>query len=268
MAFFLLGLSCLILVYIFYKNQWSLEWLTFAFSDDELKHPLVSSVVASVLMSIIAICYPLRVPKAELGRTGIIRTEHPRWGLFALAVSITLAGIIYWVEHFIDEYRGEEKTRALLAGDENIKLRSIQIEYQMRRIECSDPTVLRYLEEQFRLKRTDAPVHPSTTYLLTMTYAGGGKCSILISWYTDDALSLYLEDLGVAEEKRGILLIRPRPEGIDKIINFLGMHDSDTPGSVLILGKGGSRVERDPSQPRHSHARDDWRHRSNSDRKA
>jgi hypothetical protein len=115
--------------------------------------------------------------------------------LFALAVGITLAGAVYGIAQLVEGRRGEQKTCALLSGDMNVRLQRIQIDYQQRRVICTDPEVLRYLEERFR-RHEPEPDFLGTTYQLSLTYDGGGAQAFTSYWTDTGDFNLFLGEPG------------------------------------------------------------------------
>jgi hypothetical protein len=237
-----LGLGALFLLAVLAGNRWDLGWLLFLLREPS---PPMLVLCGSMLLSAIAVWAPLRRP--DVARPDGRRTPgRPRWRLLGLAACLTAAGAGYGVAQLIEGHRGEWKTRALLAGDSNVRLRRVQIDYQQRRVVCTDPEVLRYLEGRFRGHEPE-PQYLGTTYLLSLAYEGGGARAFVSYWADSGDFNLFLGEPGEGGRGHGIRLPRPRPRGVEELASFLVKQHDDVAGSVLILEAGGSRVERDSS---------------------
>src|SRR6185437_2566222 len=101
----------------------------------------------------------------------------------------------YGVVQLIEGWRGEQKTIALLSGEPNVRLKRLQIDYQQRRLVCTDPEVLRYLEE--RLRNHDPHYRElGTTYELSLSFEGGGNQSFFTYWSNSGDFNLFLGSPG------------------------------------------------------------------------
>lgn len=184
---------------------------------------------------------------AALGgvRVGEGTSGRPR-KLLAVLGCLAATGVGYGAFQVLDGRRGEEKTQALLAGDSNVSLRHLQIEHQQRRLVCTDPEVLRYLEERFRAHEPE-PRYLGTSYSMALSYADGGS-QTFAAYLTDDGdFNFFLGEPGEGGRGHGIRLPRPRPRGVDELVAFLHKPHEEVAGEVLILEAGGSRVEWDGS---------------------
>lgn len=236
------ALAALFLLIILTANRGDLGWLLALLVGAS---PPILILYASLLLSAVAVWAPLRHP--DRGRPGTgSASGRPRWGFLALAVCVTAAVAGYGITRSVDSRRGEEKTRALLAGDPAVRLREVRIEYQQRRVVCTDPEVLRYLEDRLRRHEPD-PDYLGTTYDLALSYNGGGAQSFASYWTDAGDFNLALGDLGEGGRGHGIRLPHPRPRGMEELASFLAKPNREAAGSVLILVSGGSRVERDES---------------------
>jgi hypothetical protein len=236
------GLAALLLLVILAENRWDLAWLLFLLREAT---PPILVIYGSVILSVVAVAVPLRRPGA-VRPDGERTPARPRWILFALALGITLAGAVYGIAQLAEGRRGEEKTRALLSGDANVRLQRIQIDYHQQRVICTDPEVLRYLEERFR-RHEPEPDFLGTTYQLSLTYDGGGTQAFASYWTDTGDFNLFLGEPGEGGKGHGIRLTHPRPRGVEELITFLVKSHRDVAGSVLILEAGGTRMERDES---------------------
>ena len=236
------GLEALFLLAALGLNDWSFWGLL----DAIQAVPSVFAVLGgSVLMSLVAVRAPLRRP-GSVGRDGRRTPDRPRWVVLVLAAMVTAAGVGYGVAEIIDGQRGGQKTRAILAGDPNARLRQVRVEFQQRRVVCTDPEVLRYLEARFR-GREPEPGHLGAAYQLTLTYDGGGSQAFESYWTDTGDFVLFLGEAGEGGKGHGVRLVRPRPRGVDEGANFLLKTNRVAAGGVLILEAGGSRIERDES---------------------
>src|SRR5438034_1200942 len=89
------------------------------------------------------------------------------------AFAVFLGG--YVLSGCIADRRGIERTESLLGGDTAVQLTSVEIRYRQRRVHCSDPDALRYLEECFREGDQHPGLGGGVTYLLRLQFAGGGN---------------------------------------------------------------------------------------------
>lgn len=234
------GLAVLLLLVILASNRWDLGWLLFLLREAS---PPILVMYGSLLLSVIAVWVPLRRP-GGVRPDGERTPARPRWMLFALAAGLTFAGAMYGIAKLVEGRRGEEKTGALLSGDTIVRLQRIQIDYQQRRVMCTDPEVLRYLEERFR-RHEPEPDFLGTTYRLSLTYEGGGTQAFASYWTDTGDFNLFLGEPGEGGNGHGIRLTHPRPRGVEELVNYLVKSHREVAGTVLILEAGGSRIERD-----------------------
>lgn len=232
----------LFVLLILQMNRWNFGWLFYLLAEASL--PFVV-LYASVLLSLVAVLAPLR-HSHKVHPDGSQTPGGPRWVLFAIACcAATLLGG-YGVAQLVEGSRGEQKTIALLSGDASIRLKQIQIDNQQRRLICSDPEILRYLEERFRNFDPNRR-QLGTTYRLSLTYQDGGTQSFATYWSDTGDFSLFIGDAGEGGKCHGILLTQPRPRAVDELIGFLLADHQEIAGTILRLEAGGSRVERDES---------------------
>jgi hypothetical protein len=236
------GFVVLFLLIVLQMNRWDVRWLLVV--APEAPYPF-AILGGSLLLSAIAVWAPLRRPDARRPDGGRV-PGRPRWGFLALALCVTVVGTGYGVAQLFDGHRGEEKTRALLAGDPTVRLRRVQIDYQQRRVICTDPEVLRYLEDRIRGHEPE-PDYPGTTYQLALSYDGGGAQAFASYWSDTGDFNLFLGEPGEGGTGYGIRLTRSRPRGAEELVNFLLKPYREVAGEVLILEAAGSRIERDES---------------------
>jgi hypothetical protein len=233
-----IGLAVLLMLAILAGNHWNpLRILNLLMEAS----PPILVLFGCLILSMVAAFAPLRHPKT-VRPDGRWMPARPRWSLFALALGLTLAGTLYGTFQLVNGRHGEEKTRAMLAGNASVRLKRMQIDYQQRRVICNDPEVLRYLESRFRSYERD-PDYLGTSYQLTLTFEGGG-CQSFASYWTDAGdFNFFLGEPGEGGTAHGIRLPQPRPRGVEELVRFLAKPYQDVSGSVLILEEGGSRIE-------------------------
>lgn len=237
-----LGIIALFLLLIMMENRWNFGWMLFLLM--EASWPFLI-MYGSLLLSAVAIWAPLRRP-GLIRPDGTVGFGRPKWRLLLLASGITVMGTAYGVSQWIDGQRGEEKTRKLLAGDRNLLLSQMGVEYQQRRVICTDPEVLRYMEERFRTHEPD-PQFLGTSYELLLTYEGGGSQAFYCYCNDTGDINVYLGEPGEGGIGHGIHFTHPRPRGVEELVSFLLKPYREVAGSVLILEAGGSRIEQDKS---------------------
>lgn len=232
----------LFLLLILQMNRWNFGWLFYLLAEASLPFLVL---YGSALLSLVAVLAPLRYAHTVLA-DGSQTSGGPRWVLFGIACCVATLLVGYGVAQLLEGSRGEQKTIALLSGDASIRLKQIQIDYQQRRLICSDPEVLRYLEERFRTFDPNRR-ELGTTYRLSLAYEDGGAASFSTYWSDAGDFSLFVGDPGDGGKCHGILLTNPRPRAVDELIGFLLADHQKIAGMILMLEAGGSRVERDES---------------------
>ncbi len=208
-------------------------------------YPICLFTYATLAMSWIALKAPLRYPDVTDLQSRTTQGK-PRWRWFFLLLSLTVATVGYGFWFVIDWHQGEAKTIALLAGNETVKIRSLEIRAQQRKVICTDPEVLRYLEQQFR-NHEPHPDFGGTSYHLRVRYEGGGSDELSTYWPNENKFCLFVGEPGEGGKPHGIHFPKPRPKGIDEIKAFLSATIKDVAGQVLILESGKSRIENNPS---------------------
>lgn len=201
-----LGIAGLFLLLILQTNRWNFEWLFFLLRQASL--PFIV-LYASVLLSFVAVLAPLRRGEKISPSMGK-EPARPRWVVFGIACGVTTLLAGFGMAQLVDSWRGEWKTIALLSGDANVRLIRLQVDYQQRRLVCSDPIVLRYLEERFR-KYDPNRRELGTTYQMSLSYEGGGTRSFATYWGDSGDFALFIGDAGEGGKGHGILLT---PQGL------------------------------------------------------
>jgi hypothetical protein len=223
-------------------NRWSLDSLLRVLLTPT---PLIGVVYGSALLALVAAFAPLR-REGRPATGGEQQRGRPRWALFALACLAAMLAVGYGVAQFAEGHRGERKTAALLAADPDVRVERFQIDHQQRRVVCTDPEVLRYLEERFRRNDRGAG-GGGVSYRLTLRYETGGTHAVETTWADDGDFSLSLSDDDGFADRVGVALARPRPAAVDELVEFLDKDWKEVKGTVLILEAGGTRRERDES---------------------
>jgi hypothetical protein len=158
-------------------------------------------------------------------------------------------GVFWLLLAWWSERQGVKKTEALLQGDESVRLDSFEVEYQQRRVRCTDPESLRYLERCFR-ENSPTRFDDRITYEVFLQFADGTRLGIRTDW-SRAGFSLcmpgdrLLQDGG---EPRAYVVFRPpMREPIKEMIDFLNDDSRKAKGVVLIMEGGTIRREADPS---------------------
>jgi hypothetical protein len=156
---------------------------------------------------------------------------------------IALAGIALFVTDESDS-PGRSKAQALVGGDQAVALESVQIDSQQRRVVCTDPVALRYLEDCLRHSDPDRK-RWDTTYRVQFRFVGGGILDAFTYWSGDGfSISMPDED-GTGEHwpTRGIVFQPPVPPAVEEMAAFLERPWQEVKGTVLFLEPGGTRRE-------------------------
>ncbi|MBA4191277.1 MAG: hypothetical protein C0467_25120 [Planctomycetaceae bacterium] len=171
---------------------------------------------------------------------------------YPLSAFIVLIGLIITIRYYrqlAEEDLGVRKTEALLQRRQTTHLRAIQIDNQQRRVRCSDPTILRYLEE-YAQGGECAPDLGGVTYQLQLQFHDGGTVSVTSYWFPGGFKFFLPDDIpaGDGGTPRGVVLFKPPiPESMNTLIRFLDDPVAVARGTVLILDAGGIRKEYDRS---------------------
>jgi hypothetical protein len=215
------------------SNRWNIGYLGFVPVEPS---SAFGFYFGSVLLSLVAAFVPLRYEDPSKPRT-----YRLRWGLFVLVYVPMLLLVAYAAVEFIGYIGGHDKTRALLHGDKDVRLARFEIDNNQRRVICTDPEVLRYLES--RMSQNERRYRESGIgYQMTVHYEGGGNHSFLADW-TDHDVALYPEG-GDGRVPNLILLPRPMSPRVEELIEFLMSELRISAGKVMILEPGGIRYER------------------------
>ncbi len=144
---------------------------------------------------------------------------------------------------------GVQKAEALFQGNPGMRLKSVEIEFQQRRVLCSDPTALRYFEQCLSAGAKHDFDEGGVTYRLRLRFVGGGQVGTQTFWLKD-GFCLFLPyqetDAGV-RPKVSVAFSPPVPTAFTEIVDFLNRPYQEVKGVVLILESGGIRREFDRS---------------------
>lgn len=213
-------------------------------------HDLLALLLSAFLTAVFVLAFPpgsgdwlpLRVPGPP-GADGKPASWRPRWALLVPSLVLVLGLSGYVAFRIIGAEIGEAKTRELMEGRQEVRLRSIQFDGGSRRVVCTDPECFRHLEAEIRRGRPRQSNSLLNEYTLTLTFEGGGSGSYDAFWWDDWEL---LVDLGYPSNGRADIRVRfdePRPAGWDAIGRFLLRPTGEVAGTALVVGAGGSRVE-------------------------
>jgi hypothetical protein len=146
----------------------------------------------------------------------------------------------------VSDSQGLSKAQALVQGDQTVALESVQIDSQQRRVVCTDPVALRYLEDCLRHSDPDRKAW-GTSYRVQFRFVGGGTLDAFTYW-SEDGFSISMPDEdGTGEHwpTRGIVFQPPLPLAVAEMVDFLEHPRQEVKSNVLILEPGGTRREFD-----------------------
>lgn len=160
----------------------------------------------------------------------------------SIGVILTTA-ILYF--HRIEVQNGERMLVAILNGDPKPEIQSIEVQYQQRRLVCTDREVIGYLK-QMMLN------HPNMTMADNYAYSYEGKfmfrdggafvCSLGI---TTNGFTISIPSQAVENSfpTHYVLLRAPVPQKVRQIFEFFLEPYQKVAGTVLIL-KEGKNIEK------------------------
>jgi hypothetical protein len=174
-----------------------------------------------------------------------------KWRLALAAFVIILGGYVFsgCIADRRAEQLGIKRTEALLAGDPEVQLASVEISCQKRRVRCSDPAALRYLEGCFRDGDQRPRFKAGCTYLLRLRFAGGGSVEAATYW-SEGGFCLYMpyQETDTGEEPRVRVVFKPpMPQQVAEMLVFLDRPWQEVKGMVLVVEPGSIRREFDRS---------------------
>jgi hypothetical protein len=163
--------------------------------------------------------------------------------LKARAVSLLLCGffatlIALAVNHFDSANRGETAAFAILNGDMRTRIVRMEIEGQQRKVICTDPAVLRYLEDCFRnSNRRKLP--SGYSYEIKLFFEDGSRFSGDSYWCNEGFQTRVFGD-AYFPPTHDIELQSPIPDTVRRMVEFLNeMGHSWKPRELLILNPEG-----------------------------
>src|SRR5262249_43355651 len=136
---------------------------------------------------------------------------------------------------------GIKRTEELLAGDAEAQLASFEICYQQRRVHCSDPDALRYLERCLRDGDRRRGFGGGVTYLLRLRFVGGANLDAR-TYGSDGGFSFYMpyQETDTGEEPRARVVFKPPvPPAVAELVAFLDRPWQEVKGVVLVIEPGG-----------------------------
>ncbi len=170
-------------------------------------------------------------------------------GLFAIcwalvkrhpyAGSALLIGLCVLVAYLLGtHYLGRSKLLALVDGDQAIRLKSLEIAGQRRRVICTDEDVLRYFEARVRGPSIGGP--SGTSYHITFRFAGGGVYTSQ-AFLRGDKVEIWV-DWGPDTERdpptHAFHFSEPMPRHVATLLQLLNSDNNDAPGTVLTIEGG------------------------------
>jgi len=104
-----------------------------------------------------------------------------------VAISIAAALALVFAGLWNDCRIGKQKLERLVSGDSDVHIGSVEFRGQMRRVGCTDRTVLDYLEASLR-RATRNPREIGTVCQATFYFNGGGTCTAALHvWCSERA---------------------------------------------------------------------------------
>jgi hypothetical protein len=163
----------------------------------------------------------------------------------ALEKKLILAAVIFFglliAFTFYIHWLGEKKMVALLDGNQSINITRLEINFQQRRLFCTDTDVLRYLKEILAKHPRGMSNTGGGSYEGIFTFANGGQFKGALSIGTNGFyISIPSQAAEEAFPTHCVLLIEPVPEKVQQIFNFLNEPYQKIAGTVLILEEGKS----------------------------
>jgi hypothetical protein len=258
-ALLTLGSVALCYCFVLWAGGWDVGWLLYTLvRPDFVWYNGILLFAATV--GLVAAVIPF-APSRLIGE-GMLDQERKairrRRIVVFLLLGLPIIGLLgyggwYWRETQL----GRSKTVALLSGDAAIRFRRFEFDRGgQRRLICSDPEVLRYLEQRFREHgRGPANQFDGDGYQFTVWYADGGTDSF-DSRVSTGGLSLSVPVTSDGRPSHALIWdygpnyftewVAPRPPGLEEMVRFLRA-DEVPADNVLILDADGVRRERVPS---------------------
>jgi hypothetical protein len=147
------------------------------------------------------------------------RAASASFGMLLLLGIALVAAFLY--QAYWQSCQGEENTAALLDGNQNVRLQRFEIEGQQRRVTCSDPVVLRYLEDCFRTKNDPNQKQSGLTFRLSLVFDDDSRFHREVSWCKENLALFVFQHVGDGPATHNIVFPAPMPPKMKQIIDFL-----------------------------------------------
>ncbi|WP_435011234.1 hypothetical protein P12x_002540 [Tundrisphaera lichenicola] len=168
--------------------------------------------------------------------------------VFYLFVSLSVVKAFVAVDRtawiWIFDGGGLSKMKALVRNDPSIRLDSLQINNNERRVICTDPAILRHFEEALR-SSDPTKGRGGIRYEVELRFKGGGNFGVTTYWEADDfSISMPDEDpFGEKWPTRRVEFKSPMPPPVKAMIDFLDSPTKEVRGTVLVIEPGGIHQE-------------------------
>lgn len=173
-----------------------------------------------VLLVLLAVGYGLfRLASAIImpwiRRSGTLKSRAA--SVLLSTIVATSIGLV--ADHYDFEHRGKAAAFALLNGDKRPRIVRMEIEGQQRKVICTDPAVLRYLEDCFRnCNRRELP--GGYSYEIKLFFEDGTRFSGSSYWCLDGFKTRVFAD-PYFPPTHDIELQSPMPDRVQRMIQFL-----------------------------------------------
>jgi hypothetical protein len=192
-----------------------------------------------ILLVVLAVVYGLYRLAAAIVSPWIRRGATPK----NRAVSLLLCGIVAALislvaDHVITEQRGEAAAFALLNEDTRPRIVRMEIEGQQRKVICTDPAVLGYLEDCFR-NSNHHEFRGGYSYEIKLYFEDGSRFSNDSCW-CNEGFATWVRGDRFFPPTHQIEMRNPMPEPVRRMIQYLNEMDFRwKPRDVLILSPEG-----------------------------
>lgn len=161
-----------------------------------------------------------------------------------IVIAVTVAGAAMLAWNSRQTAMGTAKLLSITSGANRYQLASMEVQYQQRRLICTDPVLLAEIQRHLAGAQRSM-MGSGSTYETTFRLADGGSATLHSSWGANEC-SLSLGD--VPEEgwpTHLIVFAEPLSEDLRKLLAFLNASNEEVAGQVLIFDGSGNRVEFD-----------------------
>ena len=154
---------------------------------------------------------------------------------------LLIVAIIIAISYYLSG-RGERNLIALLNGDKTVEILSLETKNQQRRLVCTDREVLRYITEiilKHPREITNRPSVGGIGHKCCMKFKNGGVYNGYFE-VRDDSFTFSIDSQAVEESwpTHLVLLLKPVPEKVRQIFEFLNSNDKNIAGTILIVEDG------------------------------